>query len=161
MPGRIYTGTMTTAQVSTGGKERQVGQVHVEITVTNLRDENFVSGGYLGPEAIRSETIRDVLVDAGAMGLCLPADLVARLGLRPVREVQVETAAGRSTMRIMRDVSLEVLGRMAPFECLETPTGTLPLLGAVPMQILGLQPDLRREELVLLPDFGPGTYLRA
>ncbi len=138
-----------------------MGQVHVEITVTNLRDENLASGGYLEPEAIRSETIRDVLVDTGAMGLCLPADLVARLGLRFAREVQVETAAGRSTMRIMRDVSLEVLGRLAPFECLETPTGTLPLLGAVPMQALGLQPDLRKEELVLLPDFGPGTYLRA
>ncbi len=152
---------MTTAQVSTGGKERQVGQVHVEITVTNSRDENFASGGYLKPEAIRSETMPDVLVDTGAMGLCLPADSVARLGLRLVREVQVETAAGRSTMRIMRDVLLEVMGRTAPFECLETPAGTLPLLGAVPMQTLGLQPDLRAETLILLPDFGPGTYLRA
>lgn len=149
---------MTTTQVSTGGKERQVGQVHIEITVKNLRDEFFASGGYLAAEAVRTETMNHVLVDTGALSLCLPAEIVARLGLKPVREVQVETAAGVSTMRMTEPVSLEVMGRSSPFECLELPARAMPLLGAVPMEVLGLQADLRNQTLIQLPDFGPGTY---
>lgn len=149
---------MTTAQVSTGGKERQVGQVHIEITVRNLSDEILARNGHLAAEAVRTETINHVLVDTGALSLCLPAEIVARLGLKLVREVQVETAAGVSTMRVTEPVSLEVMGRSSPFECLELSAGTMPLLGAVPMEVLGLRPDLRNQTLIQLPEFGPGTY---
>ena len=152
---------MTTAEISTGGKERQVGQVHIEITVTNLSDAILARNGHLAPGLVRTETMSDVLVDTGALMLCLPADAVARLGLEVDREVQVETAAGPSRMRIMRGVTLEVMGRGAPFQCIETPAGTPPLLGAIPMETLGLQPDLQNQRLIQLPDNGPGTYILA
>ena len=149
---------MTTTQVSTGGKERQVGQVPIEITVRNLSDEILARNGYLAAEAVRTETINHVVVDTGALSLCLPVEIVARLGLKLVREIQVETAAGVSTMRVTEPVSLEVMGRSSPFECLELPVGAMPLLGTVPMEVLGVQPDLRNQTLIQLPEFGPGTY---
>ena len=95
-----------------------MGQVHIEITVRNLSDEILATNGYLAAEAVRTETINHLLVDTGALSLCLPAEIVARLGLKLVREVQVETAAGVSTMRITEPVSLQVMGRSSPFECL-------------------------------------------
>lgn len=152
---------MTTAELSTGGKQRQVGQVLIAITVTNTSDEALATNGFLKPELVRSETIGEVLVDTGALLLCLPEDLVARLGLIADREVEVGTASGRSPMRIMRGLRLEVMGRSGSFECIETPTGTPPLLGAVPMEVLGLQPDLQNQRLVQLPDRGPHTYILA
>ncbi len=138
-----------------------MGQIHIEITVTNRIDEALAKKGQLSPQAVRTETIGNVLVDTGALLLCLPADVVARLGLEVDREVQVETAAGPSMMRIMRDVALEVMGRSDTFSCIETPTGTPALLGAVPMEVLGLQPDLHQQRLIQLPDNGPGTYILA
>lgn len=150
---------MTTAPITDmGGKERQVGQVHIKVTVTNSRDEALASAGHLPAESVRSTTISRVLVDTGALQLCLPVEIVAQLGLRLAREVEVMTAAGPTTMRIMRDVELEVLGRSGAFECIELPAGTMPLLGAVPMEVLGLQPDLQNQRLIQLPEHGPGTY---
>ena len=51
---------MATVQVSNGGKTRQVGQVHIEITVTNLSDAILAKNGQLAQELVRTEWINDV-----------------------------------------------------------------------------------------------------
>lgn len=39
--------------------------------------------------------------------------------------------------------------------------GTRPLLGVVPLGMLGLEPDLKNQRLRVLPDTGPDTYILA
>ncbi|MEP7215073.1 MAG: aspartyl protease family protein [Anaerolineaceae bacterium] len=108
--------------------------------------------GEIGLAEVRSERVQNVLVDTGSVLLCLPADVIARLGVPVDREVHVETALGAATMRLFRLVRLEIAGRHGLFDCLETPVGTLPLLGAVPMEVLGIEPDLGRRSIRLLPE---------
>ncbi len=135
-----------------------MGQIHVEILVTNGFDRAKHMAGEMNA-AVRSERVQDVLVDTGAVLLCLPADLIARLGLPVEREVHVDTANGSAVLRLFSQVSLEVSGRHGLFECLETPAGTRPLLGAVPMEVLGIEPDVGTQSIRLLPEEPGRSYM--
>jgi predicted aspartyl protease len=136
-----------------------VSKVLTTLTVTNIEDIARSRAGDIDSDEVRSATIEDVLVDTGATLLCLPADLIERLGLPFKREVEILTAAGPGRARVLGGVSLLVEGREGSFDCLEVPASTPALLGVVPLQTLGLQPDVAHERLELLPDHGPGTYL--
>ena len=147
-----------TVSASSPGRERQKGQIKVSATVRNFIDEERAAMGELPRDRVRAVTIRRMLVDTGALHLALPADIVAALGLRMTREMRVNTAAGPATMRFFTGVGLEVSGRSSVFSCLELPVGTVPLLGAIPMEELGLQPDLMNQTLILLPEEGPDNF---
>jgi hypothetical protein len=56
-------------------------------------------------------------------------------------------------------LSLSVEGREGTFNCIELPAGTDPLLGLIPLEDLGLEPDLKNQRLRLLPMEGKETYL--
>ncbi|MGH9852718.1 MAG: aspartyl protease, partial [Blastocatellia bacterium] len=51
------------------------------------------------------------------------------------------------------------LGREGTFECLELPGGKRPLLGVIPLEAMGIEPDLRSQSLRLLPLTEQDTYL--
>lgn len=137
-----------------------MGQIEVEIIVSNALDRERQLAGEIALNDIRSERIREVLVATGATMLCLPADVIARLGVPVERQVHVETATGFATARLFRQVRLEVAGRHGIFECLESPLGALPLLGAVPMEMLGIEPELRTRSIRRLPEGPERSYLR-
>jgi predicted aspartyl protease len=136
-----------------------MGKVFTTIKITNRADEIRAEDGTISPEKIRSVTLKNVLVDTGATTLCLPPDIIAALGLRLLREVNVSTAMGVGKARIFRDASLLIQGREGTFECLELPGGTDALIGVIPLEALGLEPDLRNQTLKVLPDTSTETYL--
>ena len=108
--------------------------------------------------AVRSVTLEDALVDTGATTLCLPADIIAQLGLELLRDVDVSTAHGVSRARIFQDARITLLGREGTFECLELPGGKTALIGVIPLEALGIEVDLRNQQLRLLPDTSSDTY---
>jgi len=136
------------------GEEGSVGHVHVTITVANRIDQALAERGLLSPGQVRAVTLDDVMIDTGATLLALPIDVIERLGLTVRREVIARTAAGPRTIRRFRDVELTVMGRTSAFDCLEVPEGSPCLLGVTPMEILGIEPDVRNHTLRLLPE-GP------
>ena len=137
-----------------------MGQIEVEILVSNAIDIERQIAGEIELAKVRSERMHDVLVDTGSVLLCLPADVIARLGVPLDREVHVETASGAARMRLFRQVRLEIAGPHGIFECLETPAGTKPLIGAVPMEVLGIEPEVSTQSIRLLPE-GPGrSFMR-
>jgi hypothetical protein len=89
----------------------------------------------------------------------LPAAIIEQLGLRLLDEVPVETATGPAVARRFRNAALTVEGRTDNFTCLELPGGGSALLGVIPMEALGLEPDLKGERLRLLPLTRDDTYL--
>ncbi|MEH2015369.1 aspartyl protease [Nostoc sp.] len=97
----------------------------------------------------------DVLVDTGATLLCLPTSIISQLG----GEAQVETAAGVKQGRIFRDVELSIAERQGTFDCLELTEVPYALLGVTPMEVLGLEPDLKNRKLRVLPMNSEQTYL--
>jgi predicted aspartyl protease len=136
-----------------------VGQVHARVTVTNGRDAVMHSEALMPADDVRALSLDSVLVDTGATMLCLPGHIIEALGLRPVREVQVETAQGMTTTRIFGNIVLRIDDREGTFDCLETPGGDMPLLGVVPLEVLGSEPDLKNRQLRKLPMDETRSYL--
>lgn len=139
--------------------EKVMGKVHTTLTIVNRADQVLVENGFWSEEQIRSITLKQVLVDTGATTLCLPTDLIHQLGLKLLKEVPVSTATGVTTARIYRDATICLYGREGTFECLELPGGQDPLLGVIPLEMLGLEPDLKNQALRVLPTELVDTYL--
>ncbi|HIK39206.1 aspartyl protease family protein [Thermoleptolyngbya sp. M55_K2018_002] len=136
-------------------------KVLTTLTVTNLADLMRADEGSLPTESVRQVTLTDVLVDTGATLLCLPERVTRQLGLKRFREVEVATAAGIKPARIFQGVHLEILGREGTFDCLELPGRQDALLGVIPLEALGLEPDLQNQQLRVLPITPEQTYLSA
>jgi predicted aspartyl protease len=138
---------------------REMGKVLTTIVVTNRIDQALAARGLIPADQVRSVTLPEVLVDTGAMMLCLPSAIIRQLGLEPKEEVGVETATGFARAHIYRDATIELEGRSSTFDCLELPGGTSPLLGVIPMEMMGLEPDLKNQRLRVLPNDTSDTYL--
>jgi clan AA aspartic protease len=136
-----------------------MGKIITALTITNRADQNVVARGFMPPDQIRSVTLNNVLVDTGATTLCLPASIIAQLGLELLKEVDVETANGIGKARIFQDAKISLVGREGTFECLELPGGMNPLLGVIPLEALGIELDLKNQRLVTLPISPTQTYL--
>ena len=139
--------------------QKVMGKVHTQITIINRADQVLMENGFLAEAQVRSLTLRQVLVDTGATTLCLPSDLIAQLGLKLLKEVPVATATGITSARIYQDAKISLYGREGTFECLELPGGRDPLLGVIPLEMLGLEPDLKNQALRVLPTESVDTYL--
>ncbi|MCW6038448.1 retroviral-like aspartic protease family protein [Spirulina subsalsa FACHB-351] len=136
-----------------------MGKILTTLTITNRADQSAATRGYIPSEEVRTLTLNNVLVDTGATTLCLPENLIAQLGLELLREVDVATASGIQKARIFRDASISLLGREGTFECLELPGGRDALLGVIPLEALGIELDLQRQQLKVLPETSIDTYL--
>lgn len=136
-----------------------MGKVLTELTIINRADQIVTDRGLMPASEVRSVILDDVLVDTGATTLCLPADIIAKLGLALLKEVDVETAMGIGKARIFRDATIILCDREGTFECLELPEGRSPLLGVIPLEALGIELDLKNQRLVTLPISPTETYL--
>lgn len=136
-----------------------MGRVVTTLTVTNLVDQILVTRGFIPNEEVRSLTLDNVLVDTGATFLCLPEEIIKQLGLTLLGNLEVRTAVGVREARIFKGVSLSVEGREGTLDCVELPGGEDALLGLIPLEALGLEPDLMNQRLRVLPAKGKDTYL--
>ena len=75
-------------------------------------------------------------MDTGSTELCLPAEVVERLKLLELGEMNTQLADGSEhTYRIVGIVEVvEVQGRMCRVQAIEMPRGSAVLLGAVPLE---------------------------
>lgn len=138
---------------------QEMVKVTTTITLTNRVDEILAARGFIPVEQVRSLTLENVLVDMGTTRLCLPEEIISQLGLILQEEVDVKLAVGVRKVRIFRELSLAVEGREGTFNCLELPPGENLLLGLIPLEDLGLEPDLKNQRLRVLPAEGKDTYL--
>ena len=139
---------------------QEMGQVTTTMTVANRVDEILAERGFIPSAQVRCITKDNVLVDTGATRLCLPEDIVSQLGLRFVEEIEGHTAVGIRRFRLFDGVKLSIEGREGTYNCVELPAGEEPLIGVIPLEDLGLEPDLRNQRLKVLPNQGKDTYLR-
>lgn len=153
---------MVLFQMPTPKFERnQVGQVNVSITVANHIDQILAERGFIPADEIRTVTLDNVIVDTGATLLSLPTAIIERLGLPVKGESIVNTSAGERETRVFREANLLVGGRHSTFDCLELTDIDQPLLGVVPLEMLGLEPDLQNQRLRVFPNRKGDSYLYA
>ncbi|NER00561.1 MAG: aspartyl protease [Cyanothece sp. SIO2G6] len=136
-----------------------MGKVLVTLTIINRADQIRASDGTITASQIRSITLENVLVDTGATTLCLPPDIIDQLGLELLKEADIATATGLGKARIFRDATIQFADREGTFECLELPGGSDALLGVIPLEAMGLEPDLKQQTLRVLPSESADTYL--
>jgi predicted aspartyl protease len=96
----------------------------------------------------RQVELTDVMVDTGSEYNWLPADLLADLGIAPVRVDRFETADGRILERAVGFAMIHAGGRVAPSVVVFAGSGDMVLLGAHGLEGLNLRVDLVRRELV-------------
>ena len=136
-----------------------MGKIVATLTITNRADQTAAVRGFIPEANVRSLTLDNVLIDTGATTLCLPSAVISQLGLDILKEIDVMTAAGIKKARIFQDAKISLLGREGTFECLELPGDGDPLLGVVPLEMLGIELDLSQQKLKLLPTESRETYL--
>lgn len=141
-------------------REYFMGQVRTQLTIVNRADEILAGAGSIPADQVRKMTL-DVLADSGAMLLSLPIHIIEQLGLAPLKEVLASTAAGYQRTRVFQDAKVSIGDRVGVFQCMELPGGDNPLLGVIPMEELGLELDLQKQELRMLPMVPGNSYLTA
>lgn len=137
----------------------EMGKVFATLTIINRADQILAEDGRISADEVRSIMLQKVLVDRRVTTLCLPADAIAKLGLKLLKEVDVATAMGIDKARIFRDATISMFEREGTFECLELPGGGDALLGVIPLEALGLEIDLKNQVLKPLPISPTETYL--
>ncbi|MGD1854414.1 MAG: aspartyl protease family protein [Leptolyngbyaceae cyanobacterium] len=136
-----------------------MGKVIVTLRLTNWIDQVLAERNFIPPEQIRSIVVDNALVDTGATRLCLPAEIIQQLGLKLTATIDAQTATGPQTVNVYEGLKLSVEGREGRYDCVELPTGQTPLLGLIPLEDLGLEPDLQNQKLRHLPITGKETYV--
>jgi clan AA aspartic protease len=118
-----------------------MGEVRVDVVLTNPSDQTLVREGYKTREQIRTEHV-NALVDTGAVNCELPQFIADKLGLvRPLRQV-VEYADGRKEeVDVTEPVLFEIDGRKVYEECLVL--GDEVLIGQTALEKTDLHVDCR------------------
>lgn len=135
-----------------------MGRIIVTLTLTNMIDKDLAERGFIEASEVRSCQL-EALVDTGATRLCLPANIIQHLGLKLAGTIDAQTAMGPETLNVYKGVELTVEGREGRYDCVELPTDQMPLLGLIPLEDLGLDPDLQNQRLRHLPMRGKETYV--
>ncbi len=111
-----------------------MGKVIEKVKVTNFRDTS---------KSIEIEAV----VDTGATMSVLPIDLIQKLGLEKIDEVNVRYADNTVKRReVYGWIILEIAGRKAVFDVLAEDEGTQPLIGQIVLERLDLviEPSTRK-----------------
>ena len=123
-----------------------MGQVHIQVILTNYREALMARLGQLTPEQVhRYET--EALIDTGAVRSVISAALADRLGLMRLRRTEATYADGRVEEVDMTEVfTVEMLGRETEMSAMVL--GEHILLGVTALEELDLMVDCNRNRLV-------------
>jgi len=118
-----------------------MGEVRVQVRLTNAVDEALVRRGQFEAEDVRSMA-SDALVDTGAVNCVMPPFVADSLGLgRPFRQM-AEYADGRmEEVDVTEPVLMEIRGRKVYEECLVL--GDEVLIGQTALEKTDLHVDCR------------------
>lgn len=126
-----------------------MGEVRVQVKLTNAIDEELVNRGLLNPTLLRVYETQ-ALVDSGATRTLLPMSVVQYLGLRIRGQKIAKYADGRQeAVGLTGPVIIELLSR----ETIEAAmvTGDEVLIGQTVLETLDLLVDCKNQRLVPNP----------
>jgi len=129
-----------------------MGKIIVKIKLTNLFDMAFY-GRQLSKRKPRQVEVES-LVDTGATRLYLKPSVIKKLGLQRVDAVRSQSTNGEAIRFKYEPVQLELMGRKENFDVIEVPESVPNLLGQVPLEVLDLVVDSKRQKLIPNPEHG-------
>ena len=137
-----------------------MSEIVVQLTLTNGIELSLAERGFISAEEVHSCIVDRAIVNTRIAHLRLSADLITKLNLKRTAKIDAQTKEGIQSLNVYEGLRLNVEGREGVYRCLELPIGQTLILGWIPLQDLGLEPDLRNHRLRHLPNKGKDTYLR-
>jgi clan AA aspartic protease len=135
-----------------------MGEVRVQIKLTNAVDEELVNRGLLNPSLLRVYETQ-ALVDTGSTRTVIPNSIVQQLGLRIRSQEIAQYADGRQeTVGVTGPVIIELLGRQTIEAAMVT--GNEVLIGQTVLETLDLLVDCKNQRLIPNPAHPDQPVLR-
>ena len=129
--------------------ENDMGEVKVQVRLTNAFDEEKAQEGKLKASRVRTVTT-DAAVDTEAVRSVLPPQVAKRLGLKPRGQRVVEYADGRKEpVSVVRGVVFEIMDREAEEEAYVL--GDEVLIGQTVLEVMDLLVDCRQRRVIPNP----------
>ena len=126
-----------------------MGEVRVQVKLTNAVDEELVKRGLLNPNQLRTYETQ-ALVDTGAVRTVLSMDIVQQLGLRIRGQQLAKYADGtQEAVGLTGPVIIEVEGRETTEAALVA--GDEVLIGQTVLETLDLHVDCKNQRLIPNP----------
>ncbi|MGL4513533.1 MAG: retroviral-like aspartic protease family protein [Lacipirellulaceae bacterium] len=139
-------------------KAAQMGEIRVDVTLTNAFDHSLERRGSLTFAEVRSVTV-SAMVDTGAIRSCIPRELADQLGLRTMKEMQVELAdGGNVTVGLTEPLEFDLLDRTTVDSALVL--GNEVLLGQTILETTDLLADCANQRLIPNPAHPDGPVLK-
>jgi clan AA aspartic protease len=136
----------------------QMGDVWVDITLTNAGDLSDVRKGYITEDKVRSVKVR-ALVDTGAVQCAIPEKIANELGLGSLFTDKVTFADGRSEqIPIAEPCLFDILGRKVFEQCFIV--GREVLIGQTALEKTDLFVDCKGRKVVGNPAHPDQAILR-
>lgn len=132
----------------------EMGKVLVTATIENLGDLYEVDKGRLAEADVRRIEVEDALIDTGAVGLMLPARLIASLGLKPLRMRPTRGIGGHVMMPIYSSVRLTIQGRDCPIDVGQVGDDMPVIVGVIPLEWMDWIVDPKNQRLIGNPAHG-------
>jgi clan AA aspartic protease len=125
-----------------------MGEVHTEIILVNMRDQNVADAGYMPKDQVRQCTV-NAMVDSGAWTLVINEETREKLGL-PITGTDPGTLADGTEgfYPVAGPVQVIWKDRRTVCEAVVLPNAKEILLGAIPLEALDLMIHPRKEEVV-------------
>jgi len=125
-----------------------MGTVYAEITLKNVRDDNYARGALIKAEDIRTATVTAV-VDTGSMYLVITEELCQELGLAIKGEKSARTASGQRVLcKVTEAVEIQWKDRDIILPALVIPGAETVLLGAMALEGMDLMVNPVDQELI-------------
>jgi clan AA aspartic protease len=115
-----------------------MGLRYADIELINFADETLCEDGYLPREKVRSTIIKAV-ADTGVIRMTINENIRHQLGLRIRSSKDVTLADGtKKNLQVAGPIRLKFKSRDCIMDALVLPDNEVPLLGAVPMELMDL-----------------------
>jgi len=128
-----------------------MGKILETIILKNFGDILKASEGVIQTDAIRTVQV-EAIVERGAAFLCLPPEIISKLGLIYSHSRKIITANGETKRRIFSVASITIQGREIRMDVMENDETTPALIGYLVLENMDLVVDTQSQRLVPNPE---------
>ena len=129
-----------------------MGLTYADIELINGDDLAFARRNMIGEEEIRRLNV-EMLVDTGALMLCINESIQEQLQFPVVEKRKAETADGRIIeCDVVSNVEVRFRNRQTTCRAMVLPGSSEPLLGAIPLEDMDVLIHPQRQELIVNPE---------
>ncbi len=141
-----------------GWQSRRMGEVRVNIKISNAIDVGMARRGLLSREQVRSVDV-EAVVDTGAVRSCMPVDVKEKLGLETQRHINAQMANGQTeSVELTEATYIDIMDRLATESFLVL--GSEVLLGQTALESTDLLVDCNRQRVITNPDHPNSAVIR-